>query len=299
MTVIVFRMAAVLAVVALASAPASATAQSSPTGEVVFDGGFETGNLSAWTGGQCANTGLPFSATSTRGTVNLTVRNAGAGKYAARFNLSAVTTSSACELLHKRPIGLGTDDYYGLMVFFPRNWREPSPAGWGLSIAQLSFQGIWGSPVLLAAHARSIALVVQTGLCVPIGSSHPGCTYTSGPGGNVKPMFAVRAPLALHVWHELIVHVHHAIDSSGVVEVWHRLKGESSWKKTVSLHGYPTVQWTPEGMQLAPGGRLMLSFNATVDKIGAYRGPADFPLSVWEDGFVRATSFAAAAAALP
>jgi hypothetical protein len=37
----------------------------------------------------------------------------------------------------------------------------------------------------------------------------------------------------------------------------------------------------------------------TSDKIGAYRGRADFPLTVWQDGFVRTTSFAAAAAALP
>ncbi len=51
-------------------------------------------------------------------------------------------------------------------------------------------------------------------------------------------------------------------------------------------------QWTPDRLSI-------LSFNTTVDKIGAYRGNADFPLSVWLDGFVRTTSFAAAAAALP
>jgi len=37
----------------------------------------------------------------------------------------------------------------------------------------------------------------------------------------------------------------------------------------------------------------------TFDSIGAYRGHADFPLTVWHDGFVRTTSFAAAAASLP
>jgi hypothetical protein len=283
----------VLAVAALALVPMSATAQSPPVGGVLFNGGFETGNVLQWTwGAQCANTGLPSNPAYVSGTVNLTVRLAGQGKYAARFNLPAAGLPNSCELLAVRPIGLGTDDYYGLMVFFPRNWREPSPAGWGLSIAQLGFQGIWGSPVQLAAHARNIALVLQSGLCAPVTSSSPGCAYSNGPGGNVRPRVAVPAPLTLGAWHELIVHVHHATDSAGVIEVWHRLKGQTAWKQTVSLRGYPTVQWTPERLSI-------LSFNATVDKIGAYRGHAAFPLTIWQDGFVRTASFAAAAAALP
>jgi hypothetical protein len=291
-TFVALRVLFVLAVAALAFAPLSATAQSPPAGDVLFNGGFETGKISEW-GGQCANTGVPSSASLVRGTANLTVRLVGQGKYAARFNLPPADTNNACELIDTRPIGLGTDDFYGLMVFFPKNWREPSPAaGWGLSIAQFSFQGIWGAPVSLNAHARNIELVMQSGLCAPVTSSHPGCAYSSGSDGNVTPMVAVPAPIKLAAWHELIVHVHHATDSTGVIEVWHRLKGQTGWKKTVSLRGYPTVQWTPDRLSI-------LHFNATVDKIGAYRGRADFPLTVWQDGFVRAASFAAAAAALP
>jgi hypothetical protein len=106
-------------------------------------------------------------------------------------------------------------------------------------------------------------------------------------------MTAVPAPLALGVWHELIVHVRWTTDSSGIIEVWHRLQGGGSWVKTVSLRGYPTVQWTAEA------GPEALAGSVTSDKIGAYRGRADFPLTVWQDGFVRTTSFAAAAGALP
>jgi hypothetical protein len=265
----------------------SATAQSPPAA-VKFNGGFETGDLSQWTwGAQCANTGLPDNADAVTGTVNLTVRLAGHGKYAARFNLPAATRNNSCEVLAVRPIGLGTDDYYGLMAFFPKSWREPSPAGWGLAVAQFSFQGIWGPPVGLFAHARNIELVMQTGLCSP-----SRCTYSSGRGGNVKPMVAVPAPLKLGAWHEIIVRVYHTTDTSGVIEAWHRLKGQKRWRKTVSLRGYPTVQWTEARLPI-------LQYNATVDKIGAYRGHADFPVSVWADGFVRATSFEAAAASLP
>ena len=198
--------------VALAFAATSATAQSPPAGDVLFRGGFETGKISEW-GGQCANTGTATTAAIARGTAGLTVRVVGQGKFAARFNLPAAATNNACEFLNTRSIGLGTDDYYGLMVLFPKKWREPSPAGWGLSIAQLSFQGIWGAPVSLNAHARNIALELQSGLCAPYASSHPGCTYSSGSGGNVPPMIAVPAPLALGVWHEIVVHVRHTTDS--------------------------------------------------------------------------------------
>ena len=290
---VALRVLFALAVASLAFTPMSATAQAPPVGGVLFSGNFETGNISQWSfGAQCANTGVPPSASSVTGSVNLTVRLVGQGKYAARFNLPAAGVNNTCMVLDKRLIGLETDDYYGLMVFFPKNWREPSRAGWGLSIAQFGFQGIWGAPVSLNAHAGNIALVLQSGLCAPVTSSSPGCAYSSGPGGNLAAMVAVPAPLKLAAWHELIVHVHHAIDTSGVIEVWHRLKGRAGWKRTVSARGYPTVQWTPERLSI-------LSYNATVDMIGAYRGAAEFPLSVWEDGFVRTTSFAAAAAALP
>lgn len=268
--------------------------QSSPRSRTLFTGDFETGNLSQWNwGAQCANTGVPSSDTSVRGTVSVQSEMVGQGEHAARFDLPAADTYTACETLHKRLIDLGSDDYYGLMVRFPSDWREPSPVGWGLSIAQLNFENIWGAPVMLAAHADRVSLVMQSGLCKSVATSTPGCAYSSGPSGNVAPMTAVPAPLALGVWHELIVHVRWTTDSSGMIEAWHRLQGDAGWIKTVSLRGYPTVQWTAEE---GPGA---IAGSVTSDKIGAYRGRADFPLTVWQDGFVRTTSFASAAAALP
>ena len=265
-----------------------------PAGKVVFTGDFETGNISQWSwGAQCANTGVPSSGSSVRGTVTVQSEIVGQGRHAARFDLPAAANAyTACETLDKRLIDLGSDDYYGLMVRFPDDWREPSPVGWGLSIAQLNFENIWGAPVMLAAHADRVALVMQSGLCKSVSTSTPGCAYSSGGSGNVAPMNAVPAPLALEVWHELIVHVRWTTDSTGTIEVWHRLQGGGSWVKTVSLRGYPTVQWTAEQ------GPETLAGSVTSDKIGAYRGRADFPLTIWQDGFVRTTSFASAVAAL-
>jgi chitodextrinase len=264
-------------------------------GAIVFNGDFETGDHKQWTwGAQCANTGVPSDALAIRGTITVQSAIVGQGRYGARIDLPAAPDGkSACETVSKRQIGLGTDDYYGLMVRFPSGWREPSSAEWGLALAQFNFQNIWGAPVILIAHANHIALVLQSGLCNPADTSNPGCAYSSGAGGNVKPLVAVPAPLTTDAWHELIIHVRWATDSSGVLEAWHRVKGSGSWRKTVLLSGYPTVQWT------ANRGPQAIANLTTSDKIGAYRGKATFPLSVWHDGFVRTTSFAAAAAPLP
>lgn len=263
-------------------------------GSIVFSGDFETGDVSQWTwGAQCANTGVPSSGSTVSGTITVQSATVAQGTYGAQFDLPAATARNSCETVAKRAIGVGTDDYYGLLVRFPGDWREPSAAGWGLSLAQLNFENIWGAPVMLAAHADHIALVLQSGLCKSVSTSRPGCAYSSGPNGNVRRLVAVPAPLALEEWHELIVHARWTTGPSGIVEVWHRLQGDGSWDKTVSLGGYPTVQWTSDQ------GPKEIAGSITSDKIGAYRGQADFPVTVWQDGFVRTTSFAAAAAALP
>ena len=149
----------------------------------MFRGDFETGNIAQWTwGAQCANTGVPSTASSVRGTISVQSEVVGQGSYGARFDLPAAAKAyTACETLAKRLIDLGSDDYYGLMVRFPSDWREPSPAGWGLSLAQLNFEGIWGAPVMLAAHADHITLVMQSGLCNSVSHEHAGLRLLQRP----------------------------------------------------------------------------------------------------------------------
>ena len=91
------------------------------------------------------------------------------------------------------------------------------------------------------------------------------------------------------VWHELIVHCHWATDKSGLVEVWHRIKGQSTWTKTASLSGYPTLQTNPDGSYRT----------GTLDVLQAYRGSSTAPVTVWLDGFSRSQSLATAAANIP
>lgn len=266
---------------------------------VLFHEGYESGSVSelAWGGQQCSN--ITSEALQVeRGTLRIQSEVVGEGAHAVRIDLPAApSSSSSCEALIGRPIGIGEDDYYGLMVRLPQEWREPSTAGWGLGLAQLGFQGIWGSPVALAAHADRVRIVVQSGLCEPVWKPNPHCQYqngfgVNGAGGNIPNLLAIPPKrFATGVWHELIIHVRRAFDSRGVVETWHRRKGETEWVKTAELRGKPTVQWTAELSQ------DLIRVSKPVDKVGAYRGPASFPVSVWHDGFTRGRTFEAAQAA--
>jgi hypothetical protein len=270
---------------------------------ILFSGNWETGDISQWGGAQCANTGVPHDTYAQRGTINIATDVVAQGSYGARFDLPYGETNangedkpSACEALRGRTLGLGTDDFYALDVRFPPDWREPSEAFWGLSLAQFDYQGYAGAPVGMFAHAEDVNLGIESGHCAPNRVGTNECQYNTGndygeEGSLHKTLHII--PRGTHLagmWEQFIVHVHHATDSSGVVEGWWRPRGTSTWTRTVDLTGYPTVQWGAVGPPPPSNG--------TIDKIGAYRGPSTFPISIWEDGFCDATSFAAAASCL-
>jgi hypothetical protein len=221
----------------------------------------------------------------------------GQGGFAGRFDLPADSNKlTRCEVFNPRPIGVGTDSYYGMMVYLPNGWT-PGTTGpnafWGVSIAQLNFENIWGSPVALQAHSDHITLALQTGACNSSTSSNPGCDWSSNadsPGNpNLPDLYAIPSPMQLGVWHELVIHTHWATDNTGQIEVWHKVKGQTAWAQTVSFSGYPTVQTLPDG-----------SYPSSVlDKTGAYRDLSNAPTSVWLDSFGISTSFAEATSYLP
>jgi hypothetical protein len=244
----------------------------------------------------------------TRGTFSV-ISPGAQGNYAARFDLPADRSKdTACEVGRWRTAAPGSDDYYALDVMFPSNWQEPGDtsvdanAWWGMVISSLNYPRIWGAPVGLSAHSDRVVVTLQTGLCA-YGS---GCTYTNGAGGEAygPNVFCVpscqiipKGQLTLGSWHQLIVHVHWATGSDGMVEGWWRRKGTSNWQKTVSITGVPTEQWGTDvfGNVWTPSN---LANEATVDKFGAYRPQSTAPLSVYHDGWCRATSFDAAQSCL-
>jgi hypothetical protein len=191
-------------------------------------------------------------------------------------------------VLHHRTLDLDTDDYYALDLNFPKRWKEPADVFWGLVIAQFNYQGITGPSVGLAAHRNYVNLVVASGYF----DGHVS-QWRTGNGvmrGNLRRMYAIPRPLKLGIWHQLILHVRWSTGTSGAIDVWHRESGQSRWRKTIGFRGYPTVQWSAV--------RAAISAYGTNDKIGAYRGQASFPISIFNDGFCRASSFDAAESCL-
>lgn len=244
------------------------------TGTVLFNGGFETGDFGQWTSGvQCANYGTPSDAEFTRGNAYVVTGMGGTGTYSARIDLPASTNKSVCELLKGAPHPLDSDDYYSLEYKFPSNWVEPG--GWGATLNQLGYQypPVWGATFSFNAHASSVEAVVQGGECV----YGTGCTNTVHT--DVTP---VGTNLAAGVWQQYIVHMHWST-TNGVAEVWWRPQG-GLWVKTVVVANGPTVQWAPNTAPIVPN----------LDKQGFYRGASSTALSLWLDGFCRATTFSAA-----
>jgi hypothetical protein len=282
-------------------------APSEPTGSVLYKSNWEYGvgglyqglDPSQW-GHQCADN----TSTGIRGTYTAVTGDPDSGTYAGRVDLPANTTYvQACEALHSRSVGaLGSDDYYAMAVKFPMTWQEPSTAFWGLEFAQLNYEGINSAPLALGAHANNVTLLVNSGACPPPGGS-VGCPYWSGTGGlpgrpsSLFPSALYAIPpgqLALGVWHELIIHVHLALDSTGAVEVWRRVKGGAGWTQTVKASGFPTLQ---TGTTFS--GNVITASNISsfgdVDKFGAYRGPSSSPLTIYHDNWCRTSTFPSAA----
>ena len=216
----------------------------------------------------------------------------GAGNDSVRLDLPAWSGGrTRCQLSTPRTVNAGTDDYYGLMFYLPAGW-QPSAGFNGVQIAELNYQGLGDGTanVALDAHSDHITLALATGVATTV---YPYAQYRSNadsPGKpNLPPLYAVPRPMQMGVWHELIVHVHWAANSSGQIDIWHRIKGQSAWTQTVAFSGYPTLKVNPNG-----------SFpTRTNDVLQAYRLASTAPVSVWLDDFSRSTSFASVATTRP
>jgi hypothetical protein len=266
-----------------------------------FNGGFDTGTLAAWTrpagSVQCASYGVASTRSHRRGAIHVVHTRVGGLKNVARFDLPSTDPhdflTSVCELLHRVPLRLGTDVYYGYMFYVPKHWRAETRAFWGVETAQFHFENIWGAPIAFQLHATHMTLALETGACASFRSRRPGCTWRANadlaPGPNLPPYYVVPPVMQQGVWHEVIMHVRWAADNSGQIDAWTRIRGNSAWSQTVRFRGHPTVQWRRE-VGCCPA--------AAVDKVGAYRGRSTVPVSVWLANITSGMTFGVVAATM-
>ncbi|MCA1682449.1 MAG: polysaccharide lyase [Actinobacteria bacterium] len=298
---------AALAVVAIIPAVASASITSST---FTFSGVFDTGVI-PWTssggGVQCANYGVASKAPRLRGDFYLDTSTVGAGTTSGRYYLPADTNPSTytleqCGLVTgQKPIGLGTDAYYGLMVHVPSNFSIANHAFWGVSIHQFHFQGVWGSPIEFQLHNDHVTMALQTGACNNSTTSSPGCQYRSnadntscksGLSYTCLPGHYVIPPggLVAGAWNEMMMHVHWAADGTGQIQTWYRAKGASTWIQSSSVSGIPTVQW-----DVTKG----CCYSSYIDQTEVYTTALTAPLTVWLDNDISASTLSTIKSSMP
>jgi hypothetical protein len=286
------------------TARASAAAAHPPASPAaLWDGNLGGGNISAWIsaqgGAQCANYGVPSANYHQRGSLSFDPSLAIQGGFSARFDLPANVapyTTSICELLHSVPMGLGTDDWYGFSFYVPPGWDTGTSQFWGVEVAQFHFENIWGAPISFQLHDDHMTLALETGSCDAVSSTNPGCDWRSeadlpAGGPNLPGYYAIPpGSMPQGHWYEIMMHVHWADDSTGQIQTWFRQKGQAAWTPSASMSGHPTVQWDRG---------TACCMQQVTDKIGAYRGYATAPVSVWIGSYETAASQAGLAQSMP
>jgi hypothetical protein len=225
--------------------------------------------------------------------------------------VSAPAGSNATWANHWRHIQLGQDYYYGMMWYFPSGWIDPAPNSWEVSWELNYHPYIWGNPIGISTHGKSMKVGINTGQCVfqrgcsfdnggnyenatPCGGSQLPCTPITG-----NPFIIPVGQMNTGVWHEIILHVHWAADTTGHIEAWWKRKGEATWNHTVNLSGFPTVEWGQDlgGFSWTPNN---INGVTTDDHFGVYRDNSNSPgVTYYLDDFHVNTSFNAVAATLP
>jgi hypothetical protein len=220
------------------------------------------------------------------------------GRPVMKFDLGPTTTSSHAEGLKKWPVEVGEDRFFGLMVKFGSNWREPSPAGWGAAVMQGDYQACVNSTWGFFAHAHDIRWVDlagrQTWSGVP-NQAGTGLTreYDNNDGAPQGPSPRAITNLQPGEWYRIITEIKEAYDSTGLARVWVSGPGYPTWTKTVDVENIPTLQWGTcnDGHTIAFGQQGY----SVSHKVGFYSGPHDAALDFEDTNFVIATGFAAAA----
>jgi hypothetical protein len=236
------------------------------------------------------------------------------GSWSGNFSLPANTTNmQGAMMLHSRTVKNGQDEWFGMAYYFPTGWpqslaRPSAPQQTSLNVACPNYYSVNSCMVSVAAKPDSMFTLINSGAC-PASGVGSGCPwYSASPdggdysvcrgftGSQCGPHYIIPpGQLILNVWHEIIMHVYYTTGNNGVVEFWHRIKGQTAWQKTVSVSGgFPTLQTGPTSFGTTVTASNLDGWRST-DQFGMYRWPSASPATLKVDSWCRATTFNAAA----
>lgn len=180
----------------------------------------------------------------------------------------------------------GDEFWYAWSTLFPEDWTRP--AGWGI-FAEWHANLVTSPLISLSARGDSAEASLLTGLI-----------DESSNAAAVDRVVPVLSTLSKGRWNDFVVHVRWSTRPDGLVEIFHRVAGQSALRKVVSFRNVPTFQATPDGRGF--GTYLLLgiyrqSFCAqpTTLECNSTHGTQP-PNTVYQDGFARARTYAAAVA---
>ena len=257
---------------------------------------------------QCAPS-TPSKAPRLRGTYALDTTIVGQGASSLKITLPVdpnrqLYPLEACDLTTPlAPVGLGTNEYLGIMLYVPANWTIANSAFFGVNLYELHFQNVYGAPITLQLHPNNVTIALETGACSPYTARVPGCKYRSNAAlatlsscrqarANCLPGYYAIPPGAFvrGAWNEIILHVLWSNTTSGQIQSYYRVKGATSWIQSSSISGVPTIQWN--------NTRGCCGANYD-DQVEAYTSALSAPLSIWVDNVIDSASLATVQASMP
>ncbi len=180
----------------------------------------------------------------------------------------------------------GDEYWYAWSTLFPPDWKRP--AGWGIFAewhANLATSPLIG----LSAKGNTADATLLTGL-----------TDEKGNTAAVDRVVPLLPTLSKGRWNDFLVHVRWSQHNDGFVEIFHRIAGEPSMRKLVSFQHVPTFQTTPDGRGVGTYllfGLYRQSYCPQPTQIGCTSSQGvQSPNTLFHDGFVRAGTYASAAA---
>lgn len=126
----------------------------------------------------------------------------------------------------------GSDYWYAWSTLFPVGWV--APYRWGIF---MQWHSEWGLPPPLDFNTSTNSVWLQV---------HAGAVTStdcaSGCGWQTDRNVRVLDTLSVGRWNDFVLHVHWSAYPRGTVEVWHRVAGDSTFRKVLTLRGLPTLQ---------------------------------------------------------
>ena len=132
----------------------------------------------------------------------------------------------------------GDDLYYGWSMLFPSSWTVPQ--SWELVFQMKGYNRVARNPAISfnIESDNNIKVVRCTG---NFGSSTSLC-----PTGLVSyPTPILNINNIKDKWVDYVMRVRFAVDNSGIIEVWFKIDGQSSYTKAVEWQNIPTLQYDP------------------------------------------------------